>query len=180
MLTLYHAGKQEIPRPDVHFGRKNADFGQGFYLTPDREFACRWAGEGAVLNEYELDETGLLIHTFQRDEAWFDYIFNNRRARDGLGADVVAGPVANDTIYDTFGILTSGFLSREEALRLLLIGPEYRQVALKTERAAERLKWVSARRMTRAEYERYHELLAEENRAYQALLAAKMWSMAEG
>ena len=31
--------------PDFYRGRKNADFGQGFYLTPDREFAYRWAYE---------------------------------------------------------------------------------------------------------------------------------------
>jgi len=24
---------------------KNADFGQGFYLSPDREFSVRWARE---------------------------------------------------------------------------------------------------------------------------------------
>ncbi|MDC7301289.1 DUF3990 domain-containing protein [Agathobacter ruminis] len=29
--------------PDIHCGRKNADFGQGFYLTGDVDFAHRWA-----------------------------------------------------------------------------------------------------------------------------------------
>ena len=43
-MKLYHTGTLVIHEPDVHYGRKNADFGQGFYLTPDREFACRWAG----------------------------------------------------------------------------------------------------------------------------------------
>ena len=33
--------------------------------------------------------------------------------------------VANDTIFDTFGIISSGFLSPEETLRLLKVGPEY-------------------------------------------------------
>ena len=39
LMKLYHAGKEEIREPDIYLGRKNADFGQGFYLTPDREFA---------------------------------------------------------------------------------------------------------------------------------------------
>ena len=98
-MKLYHTGKTEIREPDIRRGRKNADFGQGFYLTPDLEFTYRWAGPDAVVNEYEFDETGLLIHRFERDEDWFRYIFYNRRARDELTADVVIGSIANDTIW---------------------------------------------------------------------------------
>ena len=47
MLYLFHTGYAEIRDPDIHYGRKNADFGQGFYLTPDREFTYRWAGADA-------------------------------------------------------------------------------------------------------------------------------------
>ena len=54
-MLLYHTSEIEIRRPDIHFGRKNADFGWGFYLSPDREFTCRWARENAVVNEYELE-----------------------------------------------------------------------------------------------------------------------------
>ena len=75
-MLLYHAGNIAIPEPEVHFGRKNADFGQGFYLTTSRDFACRWARERSnmdvVLNIYRLDTEGLSLHSFQRDEAWFD------------------------------------------------------------------------------------------------------------
>ena len=58
-IRLYHTGKTEIREPDIRRGRKNADFGQGFYLTPDPEFAVRWAVPDAVVNEYELEEDGL-------------------------------------------------------------------------------------------------------------------------
>jgi hypothetical protein len=141
-VKLYHTGKEEIRCPDIRRGRKNADFGQGFYLTPDRDFAYRWAGADAILNEYELDESGLLIHRFSRDEEWFNYIFQNRRARDHLSADAVIGPIANDTIFETFGIISSGFLKPKDALKLLMAGPEYTQVAIKTEKAAGRIQWI--------------------------------------
>ena len=143
-MRLYHAGKQEIARPDIHAGRKNADFGWGFYLTPDKAFSDRWAGEGAVVNTYELDEKDLDIHVFQRDAAWFDYIFNNRRFRDGLKADVVIGPIANDTIFDTLGIITSGLLTPAEALSLLSVGPRYTQIAIKTQKAADNLCFIAS------------------------------------
>ena len=63
-MRLYHTGYEEIREPDIHHGRKNADFGWGFYLTPDREFTYRWARDNAVVNEYELDENGLDMHFF--------------------------------------------------------------------------------------------------------------------
>lgn len=146
-MILYHTGKTEIKNPDIHYGRKNADFGWGFYLTPDRDFTYRWAGKDAVVNEYELDETGLDIYVFTRNEEWHRYIFDNRRTKDALTADVVVGPIANDTIFNTMGILSSGFLKAEDALRLLRIGPEYIQVAVKSEKAAENLHFIRSERV---------------------------------
>ena len=161
-MKLYHTGKTEIRDPDIHYGRKNADFGQGFYLTPDMEFANRWAGREAVLNEYELDEKGLVVHRFERSEEWFRYIFHNRRVTDSLTADLVIGPIANDTIFETFGVISSGFLKPADAMKLLMIGPEYTQVAVKTEKAAGQLRWIRSERiekpdaeLRRAEQSRY-------------------------
>ncbi len=169
-MQLYHTGFQEIRTPDVHHGRKNADFGQGFYLTPDQDFTYRWAQKNAVVNIYDLDESNLRIHRFLRDQEWFQYIFNNRRVKDGLDVDVVMGPIANDTIFDTLGVITSGYLSPEEATKLLLIGPEYTQVAIKTEKAASQLHWresVTIERMDDAQQKKEQE-------QYQILFAAEM------
>lgn len=148
-MKLFHTGTSEIREPDITHGRKNADFGQGFYLSPDMDFAYRWAAADSVINEYELDEEGLQIHRFGRDTDWFEYIFNNRRGNDTSDADIVIGPIANDTIFETFGVITSGFLSSGDAIKLLMVGPEYTQVALKTEKAARKLRWIRSERITR-------------------------------
>ena len=150
-MKLYHAGPEVIRFPDVHRGRKNADFGPGFYLTPDPAFARRWARKDSVINEYELDTEGLVIRRLDRDENWFRYIFGNRRGEDTLAADVIIGPIANDTIFDTLGIVTSGFLAADQAVRLLSIGPEYTQAAVKTEKAARQLRWIGAEAAGEAE-----------------------------
>lgn len=148
-MILYHTSDREIRNPDIHHGRKNADFGWGFYLTPDKDFTYRWAGENAMVNEYELDVYGLVIHRFDRDTDWFRYIYNNRRLQDNIEADVIIGPIANDTIFDTLGIIGSGFLKPEDAIKLLMIGPEYTQVAIKTEKAANQLRWIGSERIKR-------------------------------
>lgn len=163
-MKLYHTGSVEIPTPDIRHGRKNADFGQGFYLTPDADFTYRWAWKDAVVNAYALETEGLRVRRFTRSAAWFDYICQNRRGLDALDADVVIGPIANDTIFDSVGILSSGYLKSEDALRLLMIGPEYTQVAIKTERAAARLRWLGARTVTGVEARR--EALKDECSAY--------------
>lgn len=162
-MILYHTSDQEIINPDIQHGRKNADFGMGFYLTPDKDFTYRWAGCNAVVNEYEFDENGLDIRVLKRDAEWFEYIFNNRRANDGLTADVVRGPIANDTIFDTLGILTSGYLKPEEALSMLKIGPEYIQVAIKTEKAAKQLCFLRSERIEKIEA----DALKKEQETYQ-------------
>ena len=176
-MILYHTSNTEIPVPDIHHGRVNADFGQGFYLTPDQEFGYRWAWQDAVLNRYELDMTRLRVRTFSRSTDWFEYIFHNRRAEDMIDADVVIGPIANDTIFETFGIISSGFLKPEEALRLLMIGPEYTQVAVKTQKAADQLKWTGAEKITGVEA--YKASLKKEQEAYQEQFAAAMMNMGE-
>ena len=70
-MLLFHVGFARIEHPDVHFGRRNADFGQGFYLSDDEEFSRRWArarsGTKTWLNRYELDPDGLRIRRFTRD-----------------------------------------------------------------------------------------------------------------
>ena len=137
-MQLYHVGYSEIREPDIHYGRKNADFGQGFYLTADKAFGERWAkekrGEMPRMNYYELHTEGLKIRRFERDDDWFSYIYDNRHGKADVlpEYDVIIGPIANDTIYDVLGITTSGYLEREQALRLLMIGPVYHQITIKT------------------------------------------------
>lgn len=171
-IRLYHTGFDEIRRPDVHYGRKNADFGQGFYTSPDEEFTRRWArtrrGEETILNVYELDLTGLNVHRFERDLSWFAYIYANRnRKPDLLGADAVIGPIANDTIYDTLGITTSGFLNEEQSLALLMLGPVYVQAALKTEKAASQLTWLSSEIITPEQVAEYRKTVQKEEAEFQ-------------
>ena len=132
ILRLYHSGYAEIRDPDVHYGRKNADFGQGFYTTDDLDFALRWAPErkasSVIVNEYILELSGLRSRRFEQDEEWFSYILANRRLKpDALeGVDVVIGPVLADTVYNTLGLFTSGALSAAQSVELAAVREDAR------------------------------------------------------
>lgn len=178
-MHLYHVGFDSIPYPDIHYGRKNADFGQGFYLTDDKEFSYRWAkeksGSDTILNEYELDTAGLKVTTFCRDKDWFDYIYDNRNHKpDLVNGDVIIGPIANDIIYDVLGITTSGVLPKEDSMKLLLIGPEYKQIVIKSERAVNQLKWIRSDIISPEKLNEYHSQMAIEEEAFQKLFAEEM------
>ncbi len=182
---LYHTGFEIITKPDITAGRKNADFGQGFYLSDDEEFSKRWARERkglpTILNKYELVTDGLNIKYLTRNKEWFDYIFTNRSAGADVfaGFDVIIGPIANDTIYDTLGIITSGFISRDQALRLLMIGPVYEQTVIKTEKAAAALRFDSSAQLSGEEIAGYRDIVRQEEAQYQEQFARLLTRITE-
>lgn len=64
MKTLYHGSHVAVPEPLARAGRKNLDFGRGFYLTSIEEQAKAWAiiiagrkgrNVNPVLNIYTFD-----------------------------------------------------------------------------------------------------------------------------
>ncbi|MBR2121937.1 MAG: DUF3990 domain-containing protein [Lachnospiraceae bacterium] len=179
-MVLFHTGFDTIREPDIRYGRKNADFGQGFYLCPDRDFSERWArsrkGRDTVINTYLLETDGLDIMRFERGEDWFSYIRDNRRGQaDSLaGYDVITGPIANDTIYDTWGIFTSGLIPDSRVLELLGTGPAYEQTVIKTEKALAQLVWQSSEIISPEKLAVCREKVLAEQEEYQAALAAKM------
>lgn len=173
MILLFHTGFQIIEKPEINAGRTNADFGQGFYLSPDKEFSKRWARERkglrTYLNAYELDTTGLAVKHFSRDTEWLDYIIDNRFGKPDAYADydVITGPIANDTLYDTWGIITSNLLKKDQALQLLLIGPAFEQTVVKTEKAASLLRFKYAVEMTSEEIAGYRKTVRNEELEFQ-------------
>ena len=179
-IKVFHTGFDIIETPDLKRGRANADFGQGFYVSSDEAFSRRWAryrkGQTTCINSYALDLNGLKIRRFQRDEDWFSYLFDNRHHKEDRyqDYDLIIGPIANDTIYDTFGIITSGILDREQAMELLLLGKEYRQIVLKTPKSLEQLSFLSYEQISEEEICSYRALVLKEQEEYQRQFTERM------
>ncbi len=175
-MKVYHTGFNRIEFPNIESGRINADFGQGFYLSPDYDFAKNWGnltGKIVFLNEYDFDKNNLKIKTFEKNEEWFDYIMNNRfNKKDYLNNfDVIIGPIANDTIFDTLGIISSNLLSKTEALKLLEIGPKYTQIVIKSQKALENLNFKKFTILEEEDIIKNHELFKKQEEEYQKVFS---------
>ncbi len=172
-MILYHVGKYKIEKPDIHHGRENADFAQGFYLSDDLEFSLKWATFDSdsitYLNKYELDLADLKIKEFNKDREWFDYINKNRnRFDDELKEfDVIIGPIANDILYDTLGLTTSGLIDLETSYKLLSLGNSYKQIVIKTEKANSNLKFIEAKELKEKDCLKLKKKMKKEEKKFQ-------------
>lgn len=68
MSTLYHGSNLEVKTPSTDAGRRNLDFGRGFYVTSLKSQAEKWAvvvggrhndEDEGIVNVYEFDDSAL-------------------------------------------------------------------------------------------------------------------------
>lgn len=113
-MKLFHGSNVEIKEIDLQKSRPNKDYGQGFYLSADREQALRMAQfktkiEGGIprIMVYEFDENvmtngELKVKTYDAySEEWAQFIFLNRNNRNNVQQhdyDIIYGPIANDYV----------------------------------------------------------------------------------
>ena len=101
-------------------GRRDLDFGPGFYLTPLREQAERWAlrirtiknTSHAYLNTYLFHEPDKCIKKVfsAYDKEWLDFIVASRKGEmPWKGFDIVEGGIANDRVIDAVEAYINGY-----------------------------------------------------------------------
>ena len=174
-LRLYHSSNVIIEEPDIKHGRTNADFGQGFYLSKELDFSYKWSNRNSYINVYDLIFDDLKIKEFERNEEWFNYIRNNRINNDIYkDYDVIIGPISNDTIYDTYGILTSNLLSINKVLEILLLGNCYTQVVIKSEKALNNLKYIENFLISEDIFEKYRNEVKKEEKEFHKQFLRKL------
>ena len=69
MRTIYHGSVKIIEQPQYGAGRKDNDYGLGFYCTEDMELAKEWAASderGGFVNCYEVEEDGMCFLDLQQ------------------------------------------------------------------------------------------------------------------
>ena len=134
-MTLHHGTNVDTEDIDLTKGLRYKDFGKGFYLTPNRETACRMAqkrarlfGGTATLITYELDDSALQsdlkVRVFPEKASveWLLFVDANRDRKNQQPVheyDIVVGPIADDGVVLQLTNYREGIYSPEEAARLL-------------------------------------------------------------
>lgn len=157
-MILYHGSNVVVEQPKLIEQNRFLDFGYGFYTTTNKEQAENFAGKVIVrrggrpiVNVYELDENAqtdlLKIKRFSApDEEWLDFVSAHRNGTyDGERYDLIIGAVADDDVYRTLQVYTSGLLTKEQALEALKVKKLFNQYVFATKEALERLQFAHAR-----------------------------------
>ncbi len=153
-MILYHGSNVVVKQPKIIEQNRFLDFGYGFYTTTNiyqaenfaQKVVIRRGGE-PIVNVYEFDENAitntLKIKRFSApDEEWLDFVSAHRNGTyNGEKYDLIIGAVANDDVYRTLQVYSTGLLSKEQALEALKIKKLFNQYVFATEKAIALLKF---------------------------------------
>jgi len=90
-----------------------------------------------------------VLEFFEPDEAWLDFVFENRAGKyTGKDYDIIYGAVANDTIYRVLTAYEEGIVPKDECIRQLKVRKLYNQMTFTGKRALAYLKFISQVEMT--------------------------------
>ncbi len=156
-MILYHGSNTIVEKPKLVEQNRFLDFGYGFYTTTNKDQAENFSkkvivrrGGKPIMNIYEFDDnahTDLIVKRFSApDEEWLDFVSAHRNGSyEGEKYDVIIGAVANDDVYRTLQVYSSGLLTKEQALEALKVKKLFNQYVFATEKALDSLKFVEAK-----------------------------------
>ena len=166
-ITIYHGSEQIVEVPTFGLGRKNNDFGLGFYCTESEELAKEWAVSSirsGFSNRYTLDTEFLNILNLNSPDYtilnWIAVLVEHRlfsiktpvarRAKryliDNFGVnvnafDLITGYRADDSYFDYAESFLNNGISVEQLARAMRLGKLGEQIVIKSKFAFSRLKY---------------------------------------
>lgn len=158
MIKLYHGSNMKIEVPDLVHSKPFKDFGNGFYLSADRQQAWDMAfqkvsqtKEGkAEVSEFLFDETVMdsdelkVLHYSDYCEEWAKFVLANRNKQNIHPVhdyDIVYGPIADDGVTYQLRRYEGGVISLSRLVEELKYAKGITfQYFFGTERALQQLK----------------------------------------
>lgn len=153
-MKAYHGSDTVVQKPRILHSKRRMDFGSGFYTTQSRTQAEKWArsvrrrrdSPEAFVTEFDYEEKpGMNVLIFDGPFAeWFDFIIRNRKGTFTHDYDIIIGPVADDSVYDTLFLFESGYITREEAIRKLNSAKLDGQILFHTDKSLECITYIDS------------------------------------
>ena len=169
LITIFHGSPQIVEVPTFGLGRKNNDFGLGFYCTESNDLAKEWAVSSlkdGFSNRYTLDTEYLRILKLNSPEYtilnWIAVLVDHRlfsiktpiarRAKQYLtehfgvnvnAYDLITGYRADDSYFDFAEAFLNNAITVEQLSRAMRLGKLGEQIVLKSREAFQRIHFVS-------------------------------------
>jgi hypothetical protein len=179
-MLLYHGSAHIIEKPAYGKGKKNNDYGRGFYCTEHEEMAKEWAVDehlDGYVNRYRLEESGLnILHLGSHEYCvlhWITLLLQNRQfdletplAREAYrylcehfsvdlqGVDVIVGYRADDSFFSFASDFVEGIISVSQLSAALKLGELGEQVFLRSRRAFAALEYLGSEPVSAEEWYR--------------------------
>lgn len=167
IITVYHGSQNIIETPALGQGKKNNDFGLGFYCTQINELAKEWAVTSmndGFSNKYTLDTEYLNVLKLNSPEFtilnWIAVLIEHRvfatknpivnRAKKYLSEnfslnvnfyDIITGFRADDSYFDYAEAFLNNSITVEQLSYAMHLGKLGEQIVLKSEYAFSKIKF---------------------------------------
>lgn len=159
-MELYHGSSIIVAQPLALAGRRNLDFGRGFYTTRLKSQAQKWAtlvasrkkqNSQSLVSIFEYDENGMMASEYvykyfpRYDMEWLEFVVACRHGKDDTNYDIVEGGVANDQVIDTVEDYENGRITAEQALDQLKYMKPNNQICFRDQEVVDKyLHFISA------------------------------------
>lgn len=167
LITVYHGSKRIVEVPTFGLGRKNNDFGLGFYCTESIDLAKEWAVSSlsdGFANRYTLDTEHLNILNLNSPAYtilnWMAVLVDHRlfsiktpvarRAKQYLiehfsvnvnAYDLITGYRADDSYFDYAEAFLNNAITVEQLSRAMQLGKLGEQIVIKSKFAFSKIKY---------------------------------------
>lgn len=167
IITLFHGSEKVIEAPSFGEGKRNNDFGLGFYCTETENLAKEWAVSSlrdGFCNRYTLDTEYMKILNLNSPDYtilnWIAVLVEHRlfsiktpiarRAKkyliDNFGInvnafDIVIGYRADDSYFDYAESFLNNAISVEQLAAAMKLGKLGEQIVLKSQFAFSRIRF---------------------------------------
>jgi hypothetical protein len=167
LITIYHGSKQIVEVPAFGLGRKNNDFGLGFYCTESNDLAKEWAVSSlsdGFSNRYTLDTEYLNMLNLNSPNYtilnWIAVLVEHRlfsiktpiarRAKQYLiehfgvnvnAFDLITGYRADDSYFDFAEAFLNNAITVEQLSRAMRLGKLGEQIVIKSQFAFSKIKY---------------------------------------
>ena len=177
-MIVYHGSDHIIKTPVYNGGKRNNDYGYGFYTTANLELAKEWAcsdNRDGFANRYELDLNGLSVLNLNSTEYtilnWLAILANYRtywqknsiaeEAQNYLhkhffidpsGYDIIIGYRADDSYFSFAQDFVSGAISLAKLSEAMRLGELGEQIVLKSRESFDHIQFTGADPASAATY----------------------------